>query len=145
MENQTEQQNNNPIINIENKINSLVGLKGIDREIEIKNVAIALYNFLKENNYKVIERDFLKTFFADVENTRTENRIFKDIISYLISINKIALTYKNKTTIYFKRQNLFCYMDSYAEILKKGCCISNNNLSIVKCNRKFKVKAFLVL
>ena len=130
---------------IEIQIKNILGLKDINREIQIKEIAFNLYSFLKENNYNIVEKDFLLTFFTDIENNRTQKSIFNEIITFLISNNKIAITEKQKDRIRFMRKKLFSFQDSYQEILNKGFCDCNNNKSIVKCNSKRKIKAYQVL
>lgn len=131
---------------IEQEILNLKGLKNEDRENKIKEIAFNLYSFLKEKNYIIVEKDFLKSFFTELENTRTQASLFKQVLNFLITNDKLEITEKTKDRIRFKRNELISFdFCSYETLLKKGFCLSNGNKSIIKTNSPYKIKAYKVL
>jgi hypothetical protein len=99
--------------------------KGILRQQNINNFCLRLYNFLKENNYKVVEKDFLKSFISNCNNERTKRKIFQEIIQNLISKSKIEKTVK--TTYQKQLRNI-----------KELLTFDNESYKILMSNNGFK-------
>ena len=152
---------------IELKIKAIQNLKGTEREQLIKAVSCELHSFLKTSGYTIITTEFLKTFFSEIENQRTQNKILKECVCSLLSMGKIENSYKLHNRIRFMRKDLLTFdYDSFSTLMYKNGykqnpntmewidspisyrnqgVYSNASKSIVKCNSKYKIKAFLIL
>lgn len=135
-------------------INLIVSLRRNNREEGFKRATAKLYNYLKALNYKVIDRNFLNSFFSDNVNQRTRRRVLKVILKELIKEGKIRKTTKIKTTTFFRTSTLYTNdHGSFAILMEKNegkprhaqGVYSLSSLSIRKVKQPFKTIGYEVI
>jgi len=83
-------------------------IRGKKRTDLIKSICNEFYKTLKENNKIGFEYNELISFVGnDSTNIRTQQRIIKSFLDYLITTGKIRKTYKQKNAVCYLNEKLF--------------------------------------
>ena len=139
---------------VEMRINSIVGLRGVNRKTAVDIAKDNLYNYLKSLNYNDVTREFLNSFFSDDIDKRTRQNVLTVIINELKKEKKIKEEIVIKTITYFENCPL-CSQDygSYSIMMEKNRrrpkhlqgVYSMSSLSIRKRIKSFKMKVYTIL
>ncbi len=139
---------------VENKLNGVVGLRGVKRKTALSTASDNLYNYLKSLNYNHVTRDFLKSFFSEEVTPKTRRRVLLAVINELKKDGKIKEEWVVKTITFFRNCPL-CSQDygSYSIMMAKNKnkprdkqgVYSLSRLSVRKATQKFKKKVYVIL
>lgn len=104
---------------ISQKIKNLKGLRKTERAEHINNIARTFYNFLKKGQYTQFSKGLFLSHIPNETNTRTKQRIIKEVFKVLIEEDKIKPFKENKAFYCLENKPLSC-MDkaSYSALMK---------------------------